>query len=86
MLKRPALLTPRASGRAPCAHPTAETPPPGSIRSSSHALCVLWSRSGRMPRESLDAPEDVPTQALRQVVFGQLKKFLDDWNKSGAKI
>jgi len=39
-----------------------------------------------MPRESLDAPEDVPTQALRQVVFGQLKKFLDDWNKSGAKI
>jgi hypothetical protein len=26
-----------------------------------------------MPRESLDAPEDLPTQALRQVAFGQLE-------------
>jgi len=39
-----------------------------------------------MPRASLDAPEALPTQVLRQVAFGQLKKFLDDWNKSGAKI
>ena len=30
------------------------------------------SRSGRMPRESLDAPEHLPKQALRQVAFGQL--------------
>ena len=26
-----------------------------------------------MPRESLDAPEDLPKQALRQVAFGQLE-------------
>ena len=26
-----------------------------------------------MPRESLAAPEDLPTQALRQVAFGQLE-------------
>jgi hypothetical protein len=26
-----------------------------------------------MPRESLDAPEDLPTEALRQVAFGQLE-------------
>jgi hypothetical protein len=25
-----------------------------------------------MPRESLDAPEDLPKQALRQVAFGRL--------------
>jgi len=39
-----------------------------------------------MPRASLDASEDVLTRALRQVAFGQLKKFLDEWHKSGAKI
>jgi hypothetical protein len=26
-----------------------------------------------MPREPLDAPEDLPKQALRQVAFGQLE-------------
>jgi hypothetical protein len=26
-----------------------------------------------MPHESLDAPEDLPTQTLRQVAFGQLE-------------
>jgi hypothetical protein len=29
------------------------------------------SRSRRMPRQSLDAPEDLPKQAVRQVTFGK---------------
>ena len=41
-----------SEGRHP-GPPTSETPPPGSDRSSSHPL--VYSRSGRMPRGSLDA-------------------------------
>ena len=29
--------------------------------------------SGRVPRESLDAPDDLPKEALRQVALGQLE-------------
>jgi hypothetical protein len=36
------------------------------------ALTVQDSGPGRMPRESLDAPEDLPKEALRQVAFWQL--------------
>ena len=47
-----------------------------------------------MPRESLDAPEDLPTQALRQVAFGQLEDTVPrmparrlemDWRKRSGR-
>jgi hypothetical protein len=34
---------------------------------------LLWSPRSRMPRGSLDAPEDLPKQAVRQVALGQLE-------------
>src|SRR5438132_39707 len=40
--------------------------PPHSLRGPS-------ARSGRMPREALDAPEDLPKQAARQAAVGQLE-------------
>ena len=46
--------------------------PAGIARSSSHSLRGPSARSSRMPRESLDAPEDLPKQA-RQVALGQLE-------------
>jgi uncharacterized protein (DUF2141 family) len=41
-------------------------------RSSSPSHRVWGSRSGGVPRESLDAPEDLPKQAPCQVALGQL--------------
>jgi hypothetical protein len=73
VLELPALLTPRAPGRATCAYPTAETPPPGSSHSASPFLRVPSARSGRVPRQSLDAPENLPKQALRQVALHKLE-------------
>jgi hypothetical protein len=43
------------------------------VRSSSPSLRMRGSRSGRVPRESPDAPEDLPKEAPRQLAFGQLK-------------
>ena len=34
---------------------------------------TLSAPSGRMPRQSLDAPEDLPKEAARQVALGQLE-------------
>jgi hypothetical protein len=42
-------------------------------RSSSHPLRGPSARLGRMPRESLDAPEDLSKKAPRQVALGQLE-------------
>lgn len=44
---------------------------PGSP--SSHSLPVLSARSGRVPRELLDALENLPEEAPRQVALGQLE-------------
>src|SRR5262245_51611258 len=41
--------------------------------SSSPSLRVRQSGSGRMPRESLDAPENLPEEAPGQVALGQLE-------------
>src|SRR3989442_9416213 len=48
---------------------------PGRRRSScpSHFLRVPFSRSRRMPRESLDASEDLPKESRCQVALGQLE-------------
>jgi hypothetical protein len=48
---------------------------PGRRRSSCppHFLRVPFSRSRRVPRESLDAPEDLPKQIRCQVALGQLE-------------
>ena len=69
----PALLTPRAQR---CA--TLDAPPQRHLRrrrssSPSHCLRQPSSASGRMPRESLDAPNDLPKQALCQGALGQLE-------------
>jgi len=40
-------------------------------RRGPRSLCRT-RESGRVPRESLDAPEDLPNQALRQAALGQL--------------
>lgn len=42
---------------------------------ADEARCLeLWdSCVGRMPREPLDAPEDLPKEASCQVAFGQLE-------------
>ena len=42
-------------------------------RCSFVPLPVQDSGSGRVPRESLDAPENLPKQALSQVAFGKLE-------------
>jgi len=42
-------------------------------RSSSPSHRVWGQRSGRVPRESLDAPEDASEQAMRQVAFSSLE-------------
>lgn len=51
----------------------AETLPPGLPRPYLTPLRGPAARSDRTPRESLDAPEDLPKQATRQVALGQLK-------------
>ena len=53
--------------------PTAETRPPGSSHSASPFLRVPSARSGRVPRQSLDAPDNLPKQALRQVALHKLE-------------
>jgi hypothetical protein len=40
---------------------------------SSYPGCVCGPRSGRVPRPSLDAPENLPEQARRQVALGKLQ-------------
>ena len=66
-----ALLTPRPEARHPRPPARGDTPPPGLDRSSSHPL--VYSRSGRMPCESLDAPKDLPKEDLCQVAFSKLE-------------
>ncbi len=67
-----AVLTPRAVRRAPRDHHLRDTPAGvAPLRVSLPPCTVLSIRS--MPRESLDAPEDLPTEAPRQVAFGQLQ-------------
>src|SRR5882762_4019917 len=52
-------------------HPPQRHSRRGSPR--SHSLPVLSARSSRMPRESLDALENLPKEAPGQVAFGQLE-------------
>ena len=40
---------------------------------SSCPRSVCGPRSGRVPRQSLDAPENLPEQARRQVALGELQ-------------
>ncbi len=61
------------SSPAPVA-PFSETPPASTPRSPSPSLRVRGLRSGGVPRESPDAPEDLPKQAPRQAAFGQLQR------------
>ena len=50
-----------------------KTPLPPVIQlTGSLPPCLPSGRSGRMPPESLDAPEDLPKESRRQVAFGQL--------------
>jgi hypothetical protein len=58
-------LTPTVSSR----DTAVESPPVAHSRRSR----LRSSASCRMPRESRDAPEDLPKQALRQVAPGQLE-------------
>src|SRR5262249_7574206 len=44
----------------------AERAAPASLQLPSHFLRVPSARLGRMPRESLDAPDDLPEEVLRQ--------------------
>ncbi len=47
-------------------------------RSSSPSLRVSGLRSGRVPRESLDAPEDLPKEGPRQMALGKLQDEVPD--------
>src|SRR3989442_7887485 len=61
----------RVRSHRPCRR---ETPPPNRLPLPDFPpIPVRSSVSRRMPRESLDAPEDLPNQALRQVAPGQLE-------------
>ncbi len=62
----------RASERGHAA-PFRDTPTEVDPRSSSPSLRVRGCRSGRVPRESLDAPNDLTEEAPCQVAFSQLK-------------
>ena len=69
----PALLTSPAPGFATLDHPPQRHLCWGRSCSSSHSLRVSYAQSDRVPRESLDVPEDLPKEGPRQVAFGKLE-------------
>src|SRR5713226_9118590 len=65
------MLTAQVPKVCPRRPPASETPRPG--RPAFHPLRTPSARSGRVPRESLDAAENLPKEASRQVAFGELQ-------------
>src|SRR6266851_2690793 len=63
------MLTAQVPKVCPRRPPASETPRPG--RPAFHPLRTPSARSGRVPRESLDAAENLPKEASRQVAFGE---------------
>ena len=72
LLGIPALLTPRAPRCATLDDPLRDTPGGVGRVLRPHFLRVPSARSGRMPRESLDAPENLSKEAPCQVALSHV--------------